>query len=425
MRKRVVITGLGIVTSNGGNVNEFLNAIKAGKSGIKHIDWLEAHKFSCQVAGIPNVDTESNLYMLEKYLLHDSGMNIKYGVIAAMEAWNDAKLEVPEPEGNHVNWDTGAIIGSGMGNIDIFTDKIIPKTDKKQVRRIKTNVAELMMFNAVSANLEWIFALGNIVSANASACSTGTESVIMGTERIRSGKANRMLVGATEIASPYIWGAFDSMFLLDRTHNNNPEAASRPMSATAGGFVPCAGAGMIMLEDYDVAKKRNAKIYGEIKGCSLNSGGQRNGGTMQSPGPQGVKRCIKAALDDAQVSPMEIDFIAGHLSATKADPLEIKNWSEALNREANYFPFINSLKSLTGHGLGAAGIMEIIAAILQLDGQFIHPSKNSEDLHAEIAKIVDKDKIPQKLIENQNIKNIAKASFGFGDLNSCVILSKI
>ncbi|MGM0650514.1 MAG: beta-ketoacyl-[acyl-carrier-protein] synthase family protein [Bacteroidota bacterium] len=425
MEKRVVVTGLGIVTSNGGNVDEFSSAIKAGKSGIKHVDWLEEYKFSCQVAGIPDVDTKSNLDMLKNYLLHDSGMNIKYGVTAAMEAWNDAKLEVPDTEGNHVNWDTGAIIGSGMGNIDIFTDKIIPKTDKQKVKKIKTNVAELMMFNAVSANLEWIFALGNMVSANASACSTGTESVIMGAERIRLGKAKRMLVGATEIASPYIWGAFDSMFLLDRRHNHLPEKASRPMSASAGGFVPCAGAGMLVLEDYELAKKRNAPIYGEIKGYALNSGGQRKGGTMQSPGPEGVKRCIQAALNDAQVTSTDIDFIAGHLSATKADPLEIKNWSDALHRKGADFPYINSLKSLTGHGLGAAGSMELVAALLQLKNQFIHPSINCEDIHPEIEKIGGKEKIPQKLLTNVNIKNIAKASFGFGDLNSCVILSKL
>ncbi|MGC9331114.1 MAG: beta-ketoacyl-[acyl-carrier-protein] synthase family protein, partial [Bacteroidales bacterium] len=406
-------------------VDEFTCAIKAGKSGIKHVDWLEEHKFSCHVAGIPDVDTKPNLDMLKNYLLHDSGMNIKYGVIAAMEAWNDAKLEIPDPEGDYVNWDTGAIVGSGMGNIDIFTDKIIPKTDKQKVKKIKTNVAELMMFNAVSANLEWIFALGNMVSANASACSTGTESVIIGAERIRSGKAKRMLVGATEIASPYIWGAFDSMFLLDRRHNHDPEKAPRPMSASAGGFVPCAGAGMLVLEDYELAKKRNAPIYGEIKGYALNSGGQRNGGTMHSPAHEGVKRCIQAALNDAQVAFTDIDFIAGHLSATKADPLEIKNWSDALHRKGADFPYINSLKSLTGHGLGAAGSMELVAALLQLKNQFIHPSINCEDIHPEIEKMVEKEKIPQKLLTNVNIKNIAKASFGFGDLNSCVILSKI
>jgi len=189
--------------------------------------------------------------------------------------------------------------------------------------------------------------------------------------------------------------------------------------------VPAAGAGILILEEYNTAINRGAKIYGEIIGTALNSGGQRNGGTMQAPGSIGVQKCISEAIKNARINRNDIDLICGHLSSTMADPLEIKNWTEVLQLKGELFPFVNSLKSITGHGLGAAGILEIIAAFVQLDQQFIHPSLNCEDIHPEISKLISPQKIPIKYIDDVNLNIIAKASFGFGDLNSCVIISKI
>jgi 3-oxoacyl-[acyl-carrier-protein] synthase I len=425
MKNRVVVTGLGIVASNACGIVEFSEAIKKGKSGIQHVDELERLNFSCQVAGIPDFPTDEQLQLLDKYHLAEAGMNTKYSVVAAHEAWHDAGLQVPEIDGNTVNYDTGVIIGSGVGNIDVFTNNIVPVIDKGKVRKLRSNIAEFTMFSAASANLEWIFALGNQVSSNSSACSTGTESVILGVNRILNGKANRMMVGACEIPSPYVWGCFDSMRILSRGYNDHPEKASRPMSASASGFVPAAGAGILILEDYQTALERGAKIYGEIIGTALNSGGQRNGGTMQAPGALGVQRCISEAMNDAGITGNDIDLICGHLSSTMADPLEIKNWTEVLQRKGDQFPYINSLKSITGHGLGAAGVFELIAAFVQLNEQFIHPSLNCEDIHPEIAKLISIEKIPNDCYSSVSLNTIAKASFGFGDLNSCVIISKI
>ena len=163
------------------------------------------------------------------------------------------------------------------------------------------------------------------------------------------------------------------------------------MSATACGMVPAAGAGMLMLEELESAIERNAKIYAEISGGFLNSGGQRNGGTMTAPNPEGMIRCIAGALQDANIHADQIDCISGHLSSTMADVLEIKNWKIALKRNKDDFPYINSLKSMTGHCLGAAGAVETIAAVLELKDQFIHPSINCEDLHPEIAALIAPD----------------------------------
>jgi len=425
MNKRVVITGLGIIASNGTGVPAFLDAIRNGRSGIRFLQELSDLKFACQVGGIPDISQQNAIDFFNKYHFTDAGNNVKYSVLAAAEAWTDAGLVIPDTLGSDTDYDTGVIVGSGVGNADLFSDRIIPLISNSNVRRLRSNIAEFTMFCAASANISFLLALGNQVSANSSACSTGAESIILGAERIRQGQAKRMVVGSSEIASPYVWGCFDSMRVLCRIYNQTPEAASRPMSATAAGFVPSAGAGMLILEEYESAIKRNANIYAEIVGYSLNSGGQRNGGTMQAPSPVGVQRCMKDAITDAGIKNDDIDAICGHLSSTMADSLEIGNWVTTLNRKGNDFPYINSLKSITGHGLGAAGTIETIAAVLQLKYNFLFPSLNCEDLNPEIEKLISTERIPMKTMENAGVNIIAKASFGFGDINSCLIVKRL
>jgi len=206
-------------------------------------------------------------------------------------------------------------------------------------------------------------------------------------------------------------------------HNESPQKGSRPMSETASGFVPGSGSGALVLESLESALERKAKIYAEVLGGNINSGGQRNGGTLTAPNSQAVQKCIKNAIIDAGVSSNEIDLINGHLTATSKDALEIENWAKALQRKGDDFPHINSLKSMIGHCLSAAGAIESVASVIQLKEQFIFPNINCEDIHPEISKMIAKDKIPQKLVKKE-INIIAKASFGFGDVNACVILKK-
>jgi 3-oxoacyl-(acyl-carrier-protein) synthase len=245
----------------------------------------------------------------------------------------------------------------------------------------------------------------------------------MAFERIKSGKAKRILAGSTSDSGPYIWAGFDAMKVCTFRHNTTPENGSRPMSASASGFVPGSGAGALLLEDLEVALSRGAKIYAEVLGGNTNSGGQRGLGTMTAPNPIAVQKCIEDALKNAGIASDEIDAINGHLTATSKDSLEIQNWSRALDRKGNDFPLINSLKSMVGHCLSAAGSIESVATILQLHHGFVFPNTNCEDLHPEISAIIDASKIPQQLIQKE-INIIAKASFGFGDVNGCVIFKK-
>ena len=187
--------------------------------------------------------------------------------------------------------------------------------------------------------------------------------------------------------------------------------------------MPGSGAGAFVLEDLETALARGARIYAEILGGNINSGGQRGLGTMTAPNPIAVQKCIENAIENAGISPDEIDTINGHLTATSKDSLEIENWSKALNRSGANFPFINSLKSMVGHCLSAAGSIESVASVLQIHHDFIFPNINCEDLNTNITEIIDATKIPQKLIQ-QPVNIVAKASFGFGDVNGCVIFKK-
>lgn len=421
MKNRVVVTGLGIVAPNGVGLEAFTNAIKNGISGIKHNSELERLQFSCQISGTPEISEElKRNYFTELELRNFNSSGILYGVIAGIDAWKDAGLEIENNE--NPDWDSGTIFGTGTSGIEKFRESIY-KIDAFETRKLGSTAVAQTMNSGVSAYLGGKLGLGNIVTTNSSACTTGTESIMMAFDRIQSGKAKRILAGSTSDSGPYIWGGFDAMKVCTYKHNDTPEKGSRPMSATASGFVPGSGSGAFILEDLETALARNAKIYCEILGGNINSGGQRGLGTMTAPNPVAVKKCISDAITNAGIQAKEIDTINGHLTATSKDCLEIQNWSEALNLKGSDFPEINSLKSMIGHCLSASGSIESVAAILQLYHNFIFPNINCEDLNPDITAIIDSDKIPQKLIERE-INSIAKASFGFGDVNGCVIFKK-
>jgi 3-oxoacyl-(acyl-carrier-protein) synthase len=421
MKKRVVITGLGVVAPNGVGLDAFEHAIKNGISGIKHFEELERLKFSCQIAGMPNISTELALqYFTELELRNFNSSGILYGVIAGIEAWKDAGLSIEQSD--KPDWDSGTIFGSGSSGIEKLRESFY-KIDDYKVRNLGSSTVIQTMNSGVSAFLGGKLGLGNLVTTNSSACTTGTESIILGYERIQSGQAKRILAGSTSDSGPYIWGGFDAMRVCTFKHNDSPEMGSRPMSVSASGFVPSSGAGALVLEDLETALSRGAKIYAEVLGGNLNSGGQRGLGSLTAPNPIAVQRCIQQALVNAGITSKEVDAINGHLTATAKDSLEISNWSTALNRKGIDFPYINSLKSTVGHCLSAAGSIESVATVLQLHHGFVFPNRNCEDLNPEITAIIDTSRISTQLIEKQ-MNIILKASFGFGDVNGCIVFKR-
>ena len=422
MRRRVVITGMGVVAPNAVGLDAYEQALRNGTSGIRYIPQLEELNFGCQVAGVPpGSDEVAERYFEEDELLAMNSSH-RFGCIAAVDAWEDAGFERPSHEDEHVHWEAGAVIGTGIGGIDTIGERIVPLVDAGKVRRLGSTMVEQTMGSGVSARVSGLLALGNQVTANSSACSTGTEAIIEGAMRIRSGLAERMLCGGTEGASHYIWAGFDSMRVLCRKHNDEPEKASRPLSASAGGFVPGSGAAILHLESLESAEARGARIYAEVLGGALNCGGHRSGGSMTAPNPVSVRRCIGQAVADANIDTSEIDVINGHLTATGADPNEVAAWADALGAAPDAFPVINSTKSMIGHGLGAAGALESVACILMLRGGFAHPSLNCDDVHPMIEAYAGS--IPHEARDMPELRTIIKSGFGFGDVNACVIFRR-
>jgi len=421
LKHRVVITGMGVVAPNAVGLDNFLEAIQKGRSGITFHQKLKDFKFSCCIGGIPAISEElKSQYLTPLQLRGFDSAGILYGCIAGMDAWKDAGFIIDK--NSPTDYDSGMVFGTGTSGIEKFREAIY-KLDNQKVKRLGSTVVVQTMASGISAYLGGILGLGNQVTTNSSACSTGTEALLMGFERIQSGKASRMLVGSCSDDGAYIWGGFDAMRVMTYKHNETPEKGSKPMSAQASGFVPGSGAGALVLESLESALERKATIYAEVLGGNINSGGQRNGGTLTAPNSQAVQKCIVDAIKDANIKGTEIDAINGHLTATIKDPVEIENWTKALGRKGKEFPIINSLKSMVGHCLAAAASIENVATVLQLKHQFIFPNINCEEVHPDILKLISKEKIPT-IMTPKKLNIIAKASFGFGDVNGCIIFKR-
>jgi 3-oxoacyl-(acyl-carrier-protein) synthase len=418
----VVVTGLGVVAPNAVGAAEFTRALREGKSGISFQPRLAELGFGCRVGGVPPGIPEIAERYFDEEQRFSMDANITYAAIAAIDAWTDGGLTRPDPKSDSVDWASGAIIGTGLSGMDPIAEKLVPGTNAGRVTRLGSSMVEQIMASGNSARIGGLLALGNQVSTNSAACATGTEAVVAGFLRIRHGLADRMLAGGSESHSPYVWAGFDAMRVLNRSHNDAPERASRPLSASAAGFVPGSGAGILLLESLESAVDRGARIYAEVTGAAVNCGGHRQGGSMTAPNPNAVQRCVRDALRMAGLSPRDVDAINGHLTATRADPLEVANWARALELRPQEMPWLQATKSLIGHTLAAAGGIESAACVLELFHGFLHPTRNCEDVHPDIERY--ERSIVRELREPERLRTIAKASFGFGDVNACVIFQK-
>ena len=418
---RVVITGMGIVAPAARNVEEFLTSLRAGTSGILYWPEAAALGLGCQVAGMPKFEAASLDGLVPPPRRRTLSLSMEYAIVAALECWRDAGLPYDPEMRSAPDWDTGTSVGLAVGPIDVLTETVAPLVAQQQHRQMGSRIAERSMTSGTAAAVSGILGLGGPTTTISSACCSGTAAIHQGIQTLRQGRCQRMLVGGVEIQSLHIAAIFDSMRVLSRQFNDHPERASRPLSATAGGFVPAGGAGFLLLETIDSARRRDARIHAELAGSFENSGGQRADGTMTQGNSQGGVRCIRGALADAGVQPGEIDYVNGHLTATQGDLKEIQILSEALGRDLKDMPRLNATKSLIGHTLGAAGAIESIATILQLRDGFLHPSRNCEDLRQEFAELAPQ--IPTEPISFQ-FETALKTSLGFGDVNSCLLFHR-
>ncbi|MBR5982099.1 MAG: beta-ketoacyl-[Bacteroidales bacterium] len=420
MKNSVAITGMGVVSPIGSSIADFAKAVRNGDSGISYLQELEEKNFVCRVAGIPKPIQHNDL--IDKFLPEYGDKAIRYALSACIDAWQDAGFEIPDMLSNATDDRLSVVVGSTCAGYDYFA-RMKSLIDEGRTKRLGSWFVVNTMHSGPAAFISGLLSASRMTESVSSACASGTEAIARAYDLVSNGVADVVVTGGCDPDSPYVWAGFDAMRLLCRNGNDNPQSASRPMCEKASGFVPSAGAGILVIENMEHARSRGSKIYAEIVGACVNSGGQRNGGSMTSPNSQKAVECIRNAVKMAEINPAEISYINGHLTGTMADPLEVANWCRVLNLK-NDFPYINSTKSLIGHALGAAGAIETIATVLQMHQGFVHVSKNCMPLHPEIAKIYDSAKIPQQTIENVSIEYSAKASFGFGDVNACLVLKK-
>jgi len=414
---------MGVVASNAIGVPSFLEALKQGKSGIQHWDELNRLNLRSQIGGAPSLDTvELSEYLPRLLAAKLTNKGIIYACLAGVEAWRDAGLT---PSEEKTDFNSGLIVGSGDLSFDSWINREMPvyPIDRGESRKLGSRTISEGMNSGAAAYLNSILGLGSRIQSNSSACVTGSEATLMGYEYLAAGRADRMLCGSTEGDGRYIWAGFDAMRVLCSDSNDNPTFGSRPMSATSTGFVPSGGSGALVLETLESAQKRNAKIYAEILGGQVNSGGQREGGTMTAPNSEAVIACIKSAVNNTGINPEEIDLISGHLTSTKGDPIEIRNWSKALGLKGGNFPHVNTPKSMIGHAIAGAGSIELVACALQIQHDFVHTNINLDQVHPEILDVIDEDRIPKKS-KDQEVNTVMKANFGFGDLNCALVLRK-
>lgn len=418
---RVVVTGLGVVAPGATGVAAFERVLTSGRSVVRYDPRLERLNFNCRVSGQCSLDAytlAATLNDLEQRRWTSTG--IRFAAVAGLEALSASGL-MTSPDVPDVR--RSVVFGSSAPSLDVLRDAFA-LTDAGKAKKLGSSAVELQMPSTPAAHLAARFAAGGQVTCNSAACATGVEALLMGYERIRSGCADVVVVGSTEAESPHLWSGFDAMRVLSYKHNAAPEQASRPLSASANGLVPAAGAGALVLERMSIAQARRATLFAEVLGGHVNCGAQRQGGSMSAQNPQAMRRCIEQALLNACVEPRVVDAISGHLTATRADPVEVACWADALQRRGDTFPWLNAPKALWGHALTASGAIELVASVIQLRLGFLHGVPNCEDLHPAVTASLEPRRVVRETFQPARLQTLVKASFGFGDVNACVVLGK-
>lgn len=410
-KRRVVVTGLGMVTPLGLTVDTTWRAILSGKSGVARITHFDASDLSCQIcAYVKNFD--ATLYMSEKDLKKRDTF-IQYGMAAAYQAIKDSGIEVTEENAYRI----GIAIGSGIGglpNIEKYHSLLL----ESGPRRISPFFIPGSLINMVSGFLSIEYGIKGPNIAMVSACTTGTHNIGFAARSIMLNETDVMITGASEMSSTKLGiGGFAAMRALS-TRNDEPEKASRPWDKDRDGFVLGDGAGILILEEYEHAKARNAKIYAEIVGFGMSADAYH----MTSPDPngKGAAASMNAALKDGSVQPKEVDYINAHGTSTPlGDELEVVGIKNSFGEHA-YQLAVSSTKSMTGHLLGAAGAVEAIFSVLAIRDQVAPPTINLD--HP--SKGCDLNFVPhhpQAMTINVAVSN----SFGFGGTNGTLIFRKV
>lgn len=403
--RRVVITGLGVISPIGNSAAEVTQSLKDGKSGIGRMESFAEHGFKCQVGGKPTVNPADHVdKRVYRFMSEGAGWNY----MAMEEAIADAGL----PEGDISHERTGIIMGSGgpsAGTIVSAADV----TREKGPRRIGPFAVPKAMSSTASATLATPFKILGVNYSITSACTTSLHCIGAAAEQIQWGKQDVMFAGGCEEIHWALSNLFDAMGAMSTKYNDTPEQASRAFDKDRDGFVGGAGAGVVILEEYERAKARGAQIYAEITGYGATSDGY----DMVAPSGEGAVRSMKLAMETVNSG---IDYLNPHATATPVG--DIKEMEAVKEVFGDAAPMISGTKSMTGHSLGAAGVHEAIYTLLMMKNGFVAPSINVFDMDPDIAAL----NLPIVTeTRDADIKTAMSNSFGFGGTNGTVVFSKV
>ena len=402
--KRVVITGIGIVSCLGNNQDEVFQSLLNSKSGITYAEEYKEHNLKSHVHGKPNIKIED---FVDRKIIRFMGSGSAYNYIAMKEAVKDSGLEDKDVS----SISTGIVMGSGgpsIENVILAADKTRAKTPKL----MGPFIVPRTMASTASATLAVPFKIKGVNYTMSSACATSGHCIGNSVELIQSGKQKIMFAGGSEEIHWAMTAMFDAMTALSSKYNDTPEKASRAYDKTRDGFVIAGGGGVLVLEEYDHAKARGAKIYAEITGYGATSDGY----DMVAPSGEGAVRCMQMAI---KTSKNKLDYINTHGTSTPVgDITELKAVSETFK---NQIPKISSTKSLSGHPLGAASVHEAIYCLIMMKNNFIAGSANINEMDEEAKKFP----IVAKTETGVTLNTVMSNSFGFGGTNAALIFEKV
>lgn len=402
--RRVVITGIGIVSSIGNNANEVLASLREAKSGVSFSPEYAELGFRSQVHASPDIDWES---MVDRRAARFLAQGTAFGHIAMEQAIADAGLE--EAEVSHDR--TGLIVGSGGPSTKAIIDAAHTAKERGP-KRVGPFAVPKAMSSGASATLATWFKIKGLNFSISSACATSTHCIGSAYEQILLGKQDVVFAGGTEELDWSLSVLFDAMGAMSSNFNDRPSTASRAYDAARDGFVIAGGAGIVVLEEYERAKARGAKIYGEIVGYAANS----DGFDMVAPSGEGAVRCMRLAMEG--LGGRKIDYLNPHGTSTPVG--DVKEMGAVREVFGASVPLISSTKSLTGHSLGAAGAQEAIYSLLMLNNGFAAESAHIENLDPEFADL-------PILRERKDVQleTVMSNSFGFGGTNGCLVMARV
>ncbi len=401
--RRVVVTGLGVVSSIGNNCEEVRNSLREGRSGIEFCPEYAELGFRSHIHGPPHVDIAERIERRARRMMGDAAA---YNYLAMREAIEDAGLEerdVSHPLTGLITGSGGASTANNLAAVDLLRSKGARKVGPFMVPRT--------MGSTTSANLSTLFRIKGVSYSISSACATSAHCIGNGCELIQMGKQDIVFAGGGEEVHWTMTLLFDAMGALSSKFNDTPQSASRPYDAARDGFVISGGGGIVVLEELEHARARGAKIYAEVVGYGATSDGH----DMVAPSGEGAVRCMRQALKGVEGAP---DYINAHGTSTPVgDARELEAIREIFGERP---PLISSTKSLTGHALGAAGVNEAIYCLLMMETGFVSASANITELDP----VAEGLPIVRERRDNVELNTVMSNSFGFGGTNACLVLQR-